>query len=54
MLTIALEPYFDARVADIGICPITLSYEKTVEENLVKYGIYCSFAKLFHNNIMFI
>lgn len=34
MLTIALEPFFDARVSDVAICPITLSYEKTVEENL--------------------
>ena len=34
MLTVALEPYFDGRVSDIAICPITLSYEKTIEEAL--------------------
>lgn len=34
LLTIALEPYFDARVSDVAICPVTLSYEKTVEEKL--------------------
>ena len=34
LLTIALEPYFDARVADVAICPLSLSYERTVEENL--------------------
>lgn len=34
LLTIALEPYFDARVGDVAICPLSLSYERTVEENL--------------------
>ena len=34
MLTVTLEPYFDGRVSDIGICPISISYEKTVEERL--------------------
>ena len=34
MLTIALEPYFDARVSDVTICPVSLSYERTVEESL--------------------
>ncbi len=35
----ALEPYLKGDVPDIQICTISVSYERTLEENLYAYEI---------------
>ena len=39
MLSASLESYFKAEVADIMIVPITISYDRILEENLYSYEL---------------
>lgn len=39
LLTMALEPYLKGDVSDIKICTISISYERTLEENLYAYEL---------------
>ena len=39
LLTMALEPYLKGDVPDIKICTISISYERTLEENLYAYEL---------------
>ena len=39
LLAMALEPYLKGEVPDIKICIISISYERTLEENLYAFEV---------------
>ena len=54
----ALEPYLKGEIPDIKICTISISYERTLEENLYAYEILGvpkpKESTLVQNNIIFV
>ena len=39
MLSAALEPYFKAKVPDIMVIPVSISYDRILEESLYAYEL---------------
>jgi glyceronephosphate O-acyltransferase len=39
LLSVALEPYFTGQVSDVMLVPISISYDRTLEETLYSYEL---------------
>ena len=39
MLSAALEPYFKSQIADIMVIPVSISYDRILEESLYAYEL---------------
>ena len=39
MLSAALEPYFKSQIADVMVIPVSISYDRILEESLYAYEL---------------